>query len=102
MTATPDALLTAADLDGRRGSARWFLQRGRELVQAGRLVDAQRCFHRSIELFPTAMAQAALAALHEQLGLWVLAETAYVHALRLAPTLPTARQGLIRLLAQAN
>ena len=102
MTATPDALLTTADLAGRRGSARWFLQRGRELALAGRLEDARRCYRRSIELFPTAAAHAGLAGLHERLGRWADAEVSYAKALRLAPTFPTARQGLIRLLAQAN
>ena len=102
MTATPGTLPTPADLDGRRGTARWFLQRGRELALAGRLEDARRCYRRSIELFPTAAAHAGLAGLHERLGQWGAAEVSYTKALRLAPTFPTARQGLIRLLAQAN
>ena len=102
MTATPGALLAPTDLDGRRGTARWFLQRGRELAYAGRLEDARRCYRKALELFPTGAAYTGLAGLHERLGQWSEAETAYRTALRLAPTLPTARQGLMRLLAQAN
>ena len=102
MAATPDTAFTAADLDGRRGTARWFHQRGRELARAGRLEDARRCYRRSLELFPTAAAHTGLAGLHTRLGQWADAETSYIRALRLAPTFPTARQGLVRLLAQAN
>jgi tetratricopeptide (TPR) repeat protein len=102
MDTYPEAALTAADVDDRRGAARWFLQRGRELTLADRLEDARRCYQRSLELFPTAGAHAGLARVHEQLGQWAEAQTAYVRALRLAPTLPTARQGLTRLLALSN